>query len=168
MRRIGLSLLLMTLCGCASDPREGYSFAPAHDQGIQSVSVIMFDNETFDTGIEQLLTEAVIKEIQRTTPWTVVPSTGDTVLRGVIRDASYQRLSRTPGTGLTQEALRRLTVDFTWRDNRTGHDLAVRRDFSVAAGFVSQRGVGEPLEVGQYGVIEELARAIVGEMRSTW
>ncbi|MCC6284133.1 MAG: hypothetical protein IT439_02345 [Phycisphaerales bacterium] len=159
---------LLALGGCASDPSRGYALASPYAGDVRTVEVPIFENDSYDTGIEPLLTEALVKEIQRSTPWRVVPGTGDTRLEAAVRDAGYARLSRAPGTGLTQEGLRDLTVDFVWRDNRTGDVLAARRGLRVYGAFVPQRGVGEPADVGQWNVAEELARAIVQELRSTW
>lgn len=165
---VAAGTVCIVLGGCASDPARGYAFASVHAADIRTIEVPMFENNSFDTGIEPLLTEALVKEIQRSTPWRVVPGTGDTRLEAAVREAGYSRLSRTPGTGLTQEGLRDLIVDFVWRDNRTGDVLATRRGMRVYSAFVPQRGVGEPADVGQWNAAEELARAIVQELRSTW
>ena len=46
-----------------------------YDESIRTVAVPVFNNSTFEAGLDAQLTEAIIKEIQRTTKWTVV-STG--------------------------------------------------------------------------------------------
>lgn len=167
--RLGAIAGLASMLGaCANDPARGYAFGSAHSEDIRTIEVPIFENDSYDTGIEPLLTEALVKEIQRTTPWRVVPGTGDTRLEAAVRDAGYARLSRASGTGLTQEGLRDLTVDFVWRDNRTGDVLATRRGLRVHSAFVPQRGVGEPADVGQWNAAEELARAIVLELRAVW
>ncbi len=175
MRVVGHALVLVATCGmllsggCAVDPTQGYSSSPTYDQDIRSVTVPVFANETYASGLEAHLTDAIIKEIQSRTPWVVVPSGGTTTLNGVITSGDAPRtLSTNRETGLVEEQAVQVTVDFEWRDNRTGETLVARRGFSSAATFIPARPVGERFETGQYGAVQELARDIVGEMRSKW
>lgn len=157
------------VCGCAGDPTQGYSFSSSHDTGIRTVHVPMFKNPTFQRGIEVELTDAIIKEIQRTTPWKVTDSTvAETSLSGTITDASMSQLSTNRHSGLAQELAVKITVDFDWVDARTGRPLASRRAFTASETFVPTQPVGERLEVGQHSAIQQMARDIVGEMRSGW
>ena len=69
-------LILMVLAGfavggCASDPSRGYSFGHAYDDSIRTVAVPIFDNRTQARGLEVLITEAIIKQIETRTPWAV-------------------------------------------------------------------------------------------------
>ena len=61
-----------------------------------------------------------------------------------------------------------LRVDFDWQDNRTGKTLVARRSFSALDTFVPAQGTGERIEKGQHGVIQQLARDLVAELRTTW
>lgn len=157
--------------GCASDPNSGYVLGTTYDTGVRTVAVPIFENTTFTPGLEQQLTEAIIKEIQATTPWRITGrDRADTVLTGMIDQAELALLTRTRGTGLVQEQILTIRVNFTWRDSRTGEVRVERERFSAASTFVAARGVsgepGERIEVGQRGAIDELARAIVNEMRA--
>jgi hypothetical protein len=157
------------LFSCASDPTKGYSFRSTFDADVRSVAVPVFENKTYSKGLEVSLTDALIKEIQRATPWTVVSQDrADTVLTGTITDSTLRRLSVTRGTGLVQEVAVRLTVDFDWRSNRTGETLVSRRGFDSFETFVPSRGTGERLELGQTSAVQELAHDIVAELRSNW
>jgi len=161
--------LLLSLASCAADPRTGYSLNPAHDRSVRTVAVPIFDNKSFSTGAELLLTEAIIKQIQRTTPWRVTTDTSaDTTLSGSIARVGFNRLSRTPGTGLAQEVALELAIDFDWTDNRTGKVLVSRRSFSAVSTFIPDRGVGERIEVGQFSAIDELAQRVVAALRDDW
>ncbi len=175
-RRAGRHLVL-ALCavacgaaaGCASDPTKGYAFGSAHRQDIRTVAVPMFDNTTFSHGLEAQLTDAVITEVHRTTPWRVAPAqTAETALTGTITGASLRRLSRQQGTGLAQELAVELTVSFEWKDARTGEILVSRRGFRSADTFTPAQGVEERLELGQRGAIDRLAKDMVAELRSSW
>lgn len=153
--------------GCGSS--RPYRLESTHDAAVRTIAVPIFDNTTYSTGIEASLTEAIVKEIQRATPWRVVRSDqAATTLRGTVVGADLGQLSRQRDTGLSQEQSVRLRVDFAWVDNRTGQTLVERRSFASEASFVPFRGVGEPLEVGEHGAIRELARDIVAELRADW
>lgn len=155
--------------GCASDPRQGYSFSPTTDPSVHTVSVPVFENVTFATGIEVQLTEAIIKEIQRSTRWTVVSSDrADVTLSGQVVRSEYRRLSGDPVTGLDQEMGQDLRIDFDLKDNRTGKVLASRRGFGAMDTFVATRNNNERPEVGRFNTVQLLARDVVSELRSTW
>lgn len=157
------------LPGCSSDPKEGYSFRSAHDESIRTVAVPIFENTTFSSGAETQITEAIIKEIQRSTRWTVVSSsTSDATLNGTLTSSQLRRLASAPVTGLSQEYGVEYRVDFEFRDNRSGKSLVVRRNFSVMETFAPSRNVGERIEIGEAGTADRLAHDIVAELRSAW
>lgn len=156
--------ILASMGGCV-----GYSFQSTHDESVRTVSVDIFANRTSSPGLEIALTEAIIKEIQARTPWRVAEdAVADTRLTGAITRVGYRQLSRTRGIGLAQEVSFELTVDFDWKDSRTGELLAGRRSFDTLATFVPTRGVDERVEIGQQGAMQKIAERIVNEMRATW
>ncbi len=157
------------LGGCAVDPSRGYSFASTYDRNIRTIAVPIFQNETYSSGLEVRLTEAIIKEIQRSTPWRVVRnSNAATTLSGRLTHVDVFQLTRQRETGLVQEEAVKLTADFDWMDNRSGETLVSRRNFTALASFVPHRGVGEPIERGQDAAINALARDIVAQLQSDW
>jgi uncharacterized lipoprotein YmbA len=158
-----------SLPACSSDPTAGYAFAESYDTAIRTVSVPIFQNETFSRGLETTLTDAIVKRIQRHTPYRVVASErADTTLTGTITRTELGVLSDDPQTGLAQEQTYRITVRFTWLDNRTGQSRVVRENFSSTGVFAPAREVGDRIEVGQRDAIDELARDIVESMRGAW
>ena len=167
---LGLAGLAMGVVGgCSSDPTRGYAFAESYDESIRTVAVPNWSNDTFSRGLELTLTDAIIKRIQRHTPYRVVSSDrADTILSGTITEARLTRLSDDPQTGLVQEQVYELTVRFSWIDNRTGENRVVRENFSAAGVFAPAHGAGERIEVGQRDAIDELARDIVETLRATW
>jgi len=168
IRCLGLILCLL-LGACASDPTRGYALASAYREDVRTVSVPVFDNTTFSHGLEIQLTDAVIKEIHRTTPWRVAPSEGaDSSLTGTITASNLRVLSRQRGTGLAQELAVQLTVSFEWKDSRTGEVLVARQNFRAADTFTPSQGVEERLELGERAAIDRLARDIVAELRTSW
>jgi hypothetical protein len=168
--RVLLAALAAALAcaACASDPARGYSFKSTYLGG-RSVAVPVWGNETYSQGLEVALTQAIIAEIQRTTPWLVVPpDRADTVLSGVLTRSQLRALSTARGTGLVQEMAVSLTVDFDWRSNRTGESLVSRKDFQAVQTFIPATGTGERIELGESAAVQELAHDIVAELRSNW
>lgn len=176
MRRRRARLMLAGACaaawvcgisGCAGSP--GYVWGSTYSNTVGSVSVPVWKNETFATGLETQLTEAVVKEIQRTTPWVVTTGrAADTTLLGTITHVEYERLSTAPGIGLVQEQAVRIEIQFDWVDNRTGEPLLTRDRYAASAVFVPSPGTGERAEVAHRDAIQELARDLVRELRSDW
>jgi hypothetical protein len=154
---------------CSTDPRRGYSFSSAHSKDIRTVAVPVFKNTTYSKAVEVSLTEAVISEIRRTTPWSVTSSEdADAVLTGTITESSMRPLSIGRQTGIVEQLAVKLTVDFDFTDNRTGKDLVSRTRFSAVSSFVPAQPAGERLETGQNAAIQDLARDIVAEIRADW
>lgn len=155
--------------GCASDPKQGYSFSSTHSSTIQTISIPVFQNTTYASGIEAELTDALVKEIQRTTKWAVVSNAAaDTELSGTITAAQLDRLSVRTQTGLVQEMAYRVRVDFELRDNRSGKVITSRKNFEALDTFVPGQPTGERLEIGQVGAVQRLAKQIVSELRDSW
>ncbi len=159
----GFAALLLSCFSC------GYSFRSARPDGVRTVAVPLFENKTYSKGLEAQLTEAIIKEIQRSTAWVVTSrEKADTVLTGSITNASLQTLSIGRVTGLVLEQGVQISVDFDWRERRSGHVLVSRRSFDGLGSFVPAQGTQERLELGQAVTVQELARDIVNELRSNW
>jgi hypothetical protein len=162
-------VLLACLPACSTDPTKGYSFNSTFDESIRTVAVPVFNNSTFEAGLDAQLTEAIIKEIQRTTKWTVVSTgTADATLSGTLTSANLARSAAPPFTGLTQEQIVTLRIDFEFKDNRSGQVISARRNFAASETFIPSNGVGERIGVGQQNAVQTLARDIVHELRTGW
>lgn len=157
------------LAGCSSDPRQGYSMGSAFDRRVSSVEVTVFDNLTFNHGAEVRLADAIVKEIQVQTPWQVRSGAlAQTTLTGAITDMRLRARSVARETGLVQEQAVEITLDFQWRDNRTGEILASRRGVRTVESFVPGLGAGERIEIGENASLQEAAREVVAALRSGW
>ena len=176
MRRMwsaGLAIVSIVLFaaggGCSSDPRSGFAFQDAYRADVRTVAVPVFDNGSFHHGLELTLTDALIKEIHRTTPWRVAGGDeADTTLSGSITSVELRRLLRNSETGLVQEMATDVAVSFEWKRNRTGEVMVSRRNFRSSEAFVPARGAQERLELGERATIDRLAKDIVSELRSSW
>jgi outer membrane lipopolysaccharide assembly protein LptE/RlpB len=166
---LAASLAALMLGACASDPNQGYSFQSTYPENVHSVSVPIFDNYTFDTGVETELTDAIIKELQRSTDLRVVQGgNAESQLKGVVTKSELRRLSTQRGSGYVQEESVTLTIDFDWKDTRTGKVLTSRRQFAASDTFVPVPNSGERIDTGRHGAVQRLARDIVSEMRESW
>lgn len=155
--------------GCSSDPTAGYSTRDTFRQDVRTVALPLFVNATFVEDVQFELADALVKEVESSTPWKVASgATADTVLSGRIVNVEIKRLAKSPTTGLAEQDTITVVVDFEWRDQRTGTTL-VRRDRFAASGlFVPTITSKEPIEFGRWAAVEALARDIVGELRDDW
>lgn len=163
-----LAVCVVAAPGCASDPAKGYTFGGEYSKEIRTVAAPIWENRTREPELAAMLTEAIIKEIERSTPWRVVESGASATLTGVVTDADLRRLGRDSTTGLMQELAFDIAVDFTWTNNRNRRVLVERSGFRAQGQFVPARGANEPIDVGRLGAIDALARAVVAELRSDW
>jgi hypothetical protein len=158
--------VILFAAGCVSGP---YEAASLHRTDLRTVAVPILDNDTFVRGVEFELTDALIKEIEARTPYKVTDETrADSILIGRIRAVELDQLSKSRATGLGEEVLVGVTIDFQWRDIRTESLLVERKSFSGHGLFVPSAPSGERIELGQMAVVQKLARDVVDEMRSSW
>jgi hypothetical protein len=162
-------ILVRALAACAADPRQGYSTESVYSTAIRTVAVPIFENETFSRGVEFELTDAIIKEIEARTPYKVTTQPrADTILTGRITRVELDQLSKSRLTGLGEEVVLSVTIDFEWKDWRTDAPLVARRAFSGHGLAVPSAPTGERLELGRMAAVQQLARDIVDEMRAAW
>ena len=111
----GCFLLPLLFCGCAAYQIGNQSLYPLE---IHTVSVPVFQSNSFRRNLGERLTEAVVKEIEKRTPYKVVNDPGaDSVLTGRI-------LSETKGvlvpdlTGDAREIEADMHVQVSWVDRK--------------------------------------------------
>lgn len=160
---LGLAAAASVVGGC------GYTSTSTYATDVQSIAVPIFANQSATRGLEVDLTQAIIAELRRSTPYRVTgPESAQTVLTGTIVNSSLQRLTLGRDTGLAEDLAVVLTVDFSWRDAGTGKTRTARRGFTATDNFVPASGAKERLELGQTAAVQRLARDIVNEMRGSW
>ncbi len=160
---------LGSLAGCSTDPLEGYSSASAWPSEYRSVSVPMIANRTYARELPAQLTEAIVKQIEATTPYKVTgQGAADTLLRGTITDVRLQEISKSLVTGLGEEVAVRVTLDYEWLDLRTGRPIVARNGYVGTAVFTPSRPTHEPLELAGFEVVRQLAREIVDSLQGEW
>lgn len=169
MTRAVIILALLVCAGCSTDPSAGYANLSSHRDDVGSVSVPIFTNLTHYHGVETMLTQSLMRRVQRETPWRLAGgAAADTTLTGSIVAIELERLGQDRVTGLGNEMAVDIAVDFRWVDNRTGDSIVARRNYRGSATFVPVQGVREPIETGLQGAVESLAESIIAELRTDW
>jgi hypothetical protein len=165
--------LLLAGCGYQhngsvdASPNSSYKWSSLYREDINTVAVPIFANKDFRRGLEFGLSSAVVKQMEAHTPYHAAPSDrADTILEGEIVSVDITTLSRDVRTNLPQQQLYLMTVNFRWKDLRSGRILMERRNFQQTAPFVPVLGEGE--FIGAQSAIERLALAIVEEMQADW
>lgn len=128
LRSLVLVTGLLALAGCSSDGQFalfGYTTRPTYDPGIKTVYVPIFQNYTYDRGIEFEMTKTVIAAIESQTPMKTVSNCdeADTELFGLIR-ARRKLPNNMNQLGEVRDVDYGLVVEVTWRDRRTGRILS--------------------------------------------
>lgn len=165
-----VSAPLSALSGCAVSASEGYVFGTGFRTDIRSVSTPIFENRTFERGVEARLAEAIAKELNRVSPYAVTSSTAeaDSTLTGVVKVVHRRQLSVNRDSGLGQEMAIEIVIDFTWRDNRSGKTILSRRNFRGAGTYIPTPGAAERTRIGEEGAIQSVAQGVVAELRADW
>jgi hypothetical protein len=163
------SVLLLILTNCASDPTLGYSSSSLYSPKYQSVAVPIFQNNTMVRDMEFMLTDAIIKEIESRTPYRILAEQyADTLITGTIQSVGLQTISQSRTTGLDNEVMITVVIDFEWLNLRSGGRLVGRQNFSSSALFIPSQPSSEPIEIGQFAVVQQLSSDIVDQMQSSW
>src|SRR5262245_28635272 len=121
------ALLALTLPACMRDGRVdflGYTIGSLHDTRYRTIYVPVVENKAFQSGplrgLEYRLTEAIQKEIERSSPYKVVSSRdrADTELLIAIVSTPKHILNRNQLNEI-REGQMDLNVELVWRDVRS-------------------------------------------------
>jgi hypothetical protein len=170
-RVLALALMLAALsaAGCASDPSQGYSSLGTYPGHIRTVAVPIPENDTYVRDVEFELADALVKEIEAHTPYKVTSrNRADSVLTAQVRQVELRQLSKSRVTGLSEEVVMTVTIDFAWRDLIAETTLVERRSFTGQGLFVPSAPSSERIEIGRFAAVQQLARDVVAELRSAW
>jgi hypothetical protein len=128
----------------------------------------MFDNKTFERGVEYELTDALAKQIEASTPYKIVSSRerADTVLSGYIGRAGQTVLTAERQTGRPMEKEMILTAVVNWKNIKDGKMLIEAKEVSAAASFSEWQSQGTTY--GSALAANKLAKGIVELMETPW
>ena len=163
--------LLLLLAGCGyhnnSGSSDGYHWSSTYRRDVRTVAVPIFTSVSYQRGVEFALSKALVNQIEAHTPYKVVPrERADTILEGEIIQVGVNTLSEDRNAAIPQEQLLDITVNFTWKDLRTGRILVARRGWEQTASYYPTLGEGRA--VGTQQAAERLALSIVQELQSDW
>ena len=165
-------LFASLVCAMPVLPGCGYTVGNGFNPEIRTVSVPIFENDTFRRGIEVQLTEAVQKEIQKRTPYRLAKGLdADTRLTGKIVQTRKDVLGENRFDD-PRELQISLMVLMKWENLRTGEVLAQQEvplspnaiPLSSQADFAPE--VGQSLATGTQDSLNQLARRIVNMMEA--
>ena len=160
-RLVGLLAGLCLLTGC------GYSSSGLYREGIRTVYVEMFQSKEFRRGIEFELTEALRKQIDRSTPYRNAPKEkADTIITGEVLEWREATLGKDFLTALPRETAGTLAIKYRWQDMRTGKILVDQPRLLTTVEYV--RPVGETVYNGRDDAVDRLARRVVSSMATSW
>lgn len=154
-----LLICLSLLPGCG-----GYSATPLTIDGATSISVPIFDNQTFWRGLEFDLTEAVSAEVRGRTGLRLVRTgEADLILRGDVIE--YDRPVLTEGA---RDVIKEGSVRAVVRVTVTRRDGTVVREklFTGKSAFVLSRGENE--QSARAEAFEDMAEDIVNLLDRDW
>lgn len=169
--RLAFGLLLLLTPSCASYQLGPQGLYPAH---IRTVHVPIFQSDSYRRGLGEWLTEAVVKEIERRTPYKVVgPDQADSILQGRIvadnKNVLFENQLDEP-----RQLEVGLQVEITWTDAAGGTVLdcatipapALAAQITQTATFIPE--AGQSITTAQQEAIRDLARQIVNQMEAWW
>jgi outer membrane lipopolysaccharide assembly protein LptE/RlpB len=167
----GFAALLLLLGGCAGYQIGNKSLYP---QDISTVYVPMFQSNSFRRNLGERLTEAVVKQIESTTPYKVVSEgKADSVLSGRIV-GEHKSVLVPDLSGNAREIQVAMTVQVSWVDRR-GQILRETQTVPLPAELVDVAGtgnvvpeVGQSIATAQQQAICRMAQQIVGLMEKPW
>lgn len=163
---LSLVLLAIILTGC--DEGGGYSTEPLFSDEVSTVYVKMFDNKSFERGVEYELTDALAKRIEAETPYKVVSSMdrADSVISGHIGRADRGMLSVERETGRPLEKEIVLVATVNWKNLKTGKYLVEAEKATASASWSEWQNQG--VAYGSSLAANKLAERIVELMETKW
>lgn len=168
LKIVAMATLASAICvmsvGCA-----GYHLGNQYlyRSDIRTVHVAMFESDSNRRFLGQRVTEAVIKEVESSTPLTITdPQIADSFIRGrIIRDRKQvvgeNRNDEPRSLGVAW------TVEVDWVD-RAGTPLMQRQTVLVTEDAVFIPEGGQSMTTAQQEIIERFARQVVSQMQTPW
>lgn len=171
-RAIPAVVLLTLAVGCARYQIGNQTLFPSH---IQTVYVPTFGSGSFRRELAEWITEAVVKEIEKRSPYKVVSTEAqaDSVLTGYLVADTKRTTIVSPIGGPRQQEFS-LQVRVSWTDRR-GNVLRdgppipldkVTVDVMGTANVVPE--VGQSIVTAEQKAIERVAKQVVNLMESPW
>jgi hypothetical protein len=160
---VGLAAVALGSSGC------GYSVRAPYDLSVRTVHVPVFRSLSFRRDVQLQLTELVIKEIERRTPYKVVGTReeADTIIDGTVNFADKNLIVESP-FNLPRQLTSMMNVSVNWTHNPPTKEELDRGPTIIAETFNFIPEVGETAETAFYRTNQVLAKQIVDMMEKPW
>jgi len=162
-------LKYLTLCLCAGQAGCGYSLRAPYNTNVKTVYVPVFRSLSFRRDIQFQLTDLVIKEIEKRTPYKVVGNQeeADTILEGTVNYADKNIIVENPNN-LPRQLTGTIQATVNWIHNPP-LDFEVNREPTLIADTVYfAPELGETTTSAFYRSCQNLATQIVDMMEEPW
>jgi len=168
-----VSLYVASLVGCVGG---GYQFgiASLYRNDVHTVHVPIFEYDGFHRGFAQQLTEAVIKEIESSTPYKVVSADrADTTLTGRITRFQKNLIFINEYSDVRDFELGTYAA-VSWIDRR-GDSVLMRGDIPLPSTLMNVSSsadvipeAGQSSATGRQKIVHSVAQQIVAQMEAPW
>lgn len=161
MRILVPALALALACGC-----RGYEWKPKVDREMRTVSVPTFRNESKVTGLGDVVTRQVLREIQREGTFRIAPRDDAAVeIQAVVTADEPRGVAYDRRTGLRDREYRlAASAKVSFIDRRTGRILADGRRYSAETTFLAHDDLSTGSRDASGRLGEDLARQIVDDL----
>lgn len=166
-----LAILVFAWSGCSGDGTSGYTTASQFPEDIRTISIPIWTRgkDVYTREVEFRLTEAIQKRVQQNTPYRLASrEKADSELTGELVQIDRQVLFNNPDDGRPRQIEIVFTVDFSWKDLRTGNILVSRKNFRVNSTYIPPAPFNEDFFQGNEDVINKIARLVVEQMETDW
>jgi len=160
---VGCMIFVCFLAGC-----NGYNNDSLYRDNIKTVCVDIFENDSFERGVEYELTDAVCKRIEAQTPYRIESdkNKADTILSGRITKVLNTALSVERQTGRAMEKQYSITVVVNFKDMNTGELLVDNQSAQSSSSFSEWQSQGDTY--GKSLTANKLAEKVVEMMEKQW
>lgn len=159
--RLVLLVAASGMVGC------GYSNDTLYRDSVRTVYVDMFQSKSFRRDVEFILTEALRKQISRSTPYkNAERGKADTIIEGEVLEWDEATIGTDFVTNRAREIAGTLSIRYRWQDVRTGKLLVDKPLAITTVQYI--RPVGEDQYDGFQLAADQMARQIVESMETPW
>ncbi len=159
-------LFILIAQGCGT--YAGYSNDSIYPEDVKTVTLNMFDNQTFRRDVEYDLSDALAKRIEADTPYKIVTSQdyADSVISGQIVSIVESALTIDRQTGRVLEKEVQIKAVVNWKNLKTGQLLIDNRTVNSSASYSDYQQ--QDFKYGSSLAANNLARNIVELMEKKW
>jgi hypothetical protein len=147
----------------------GYSVRAPYSKTVKTVYVPVFRSVSFRRDVNLQLTELVVKEIERRTPFKHVgtPEGADTILDGTINYADKSLVVQNP-FNYPRQLTATINVAVNWTHNPATEDELNRDPTTLSENVNFTPELGETSATAFYRTNQALAKQIVDMMEQAW